>query len=195
MKNPGTTEALVHMFDSSSYQSGDSYALKNTFTFNVTAQQKGYLNQLRVWAGNNQNPFGAHLQISRVGETILDQSFTGLKQVPNSWEVIMSFTTSILVNQGDVLTISFTPSKSIGFGAIFIDVPGMTMGTINGYGQFFARIRLLALSSFTEFKPRIILTKDGDLIMKDFIRANKTVAEAKGTGAIYIENGFLKVVP
>jgi len=195
MENPGNPGAQLVMFDSSIYTSGSSYYLTNTFTFNATVVETGYLNQFRIWCGNNQNPFGAHLVIKRGTELILDQNFTGLVQEYNVWDVVMNFATSILVNQGDTLTISFTPSQGIGFEPVFVNVPGMTKGTISGYGDYFARVKLNASMAIPAFQPRIVITKDGDLIIKDFIRANKTNAEAKGPGTIYIEDGYLKIVP
>lgn len=200
MNNPGTPSQQRIAFDSSGYSSGVSYALGRTYTFTCVVTETGYLNKFSFWGGNNQNAFNARLQIFRGTEQIIDQNFTNLVQVMNSWHVPLQFTSAILVSQGETLTISLTPDRNIGIEPVFTNVPGMTKGNITTqdggqYGAHFIRVRLESALSIPAFQPRIVITKDGNLMIKDFVRANKTNAEANGPGTIYIENGVLKVVP
>lgn len=76
----------------------------------------------------------------------------------------------------------------------------MTRGNIatragGQYGEHFIRVWLRGSLAIPAFQPRLKITKDGNLLLKDLIRANRTNAEANGPGTLYIEDGFLRIVP
>jgi len=194
MNNPGNPGQAITTFDDRQFASGESFLLSGTYSFTIVAQQTGFLNQFRFQGGNNQNPFGMHLVITRNGQTILNQTFGGLVQTVNIWWTEMNFATSVEVNQGDTLDISMTPDQGIGIEPLFVPVTNFTPGNIPGYGVYPIRIQLNATLAVAPFSPQIIVTKAGFLMIKDFT-TDQISATANGPGTIYVDStGALKVV-
>jgi len=142
--NPIDTPGMLG--DTYIYDKGVTYALfgGSTFTQKFVAHTTGKPTQLCILMGNNQIPWNATLTIVSAGKTILNTSYTGLKQRYSDWATVFDLSAcTSTVNLGDIMTFSITPNQQVGVApAKLYDSPEYSLGNLQGYGGIIMRFQM-----------------------------------------------------
>ena len=121
---------------------GVSFGWAANYTFNQSfiAQESGYLEELAVYGGNNQNPMAFKLTITASGETIFVKDYSGLKQRTSDWATSFPITgASRPIRAGETVVLSLTPSQQLGVEPIRVDNPNWPRFNLQGYGPIALR--------------------------------------------------------
>lgn len=113
-----------------------NWAANYTFAQTFTAAETGAISEIAVYAGNNQNPLNLQVTLSSGGTTLFSQAYAGLRQRTNDWALSFPLASPTrMVKKGEVLTLSITPSTSMGMAAVLTDNPAWPRSNLQGYGN------------------------------------------------------------